>query len=88
MDDGAHVPRSGPLTDQLRGKELEAGVNVPAAGDVEAQPGQPELAQNGGAPGAGPAARAHVSDLTSIPNGGLMAWLQVAGSFFLFFNTW
>ena len=22
------------------------------------------------------------------PNGGLKAWLQVAGSFFLFFNTW
>ena len=22
------------------------------------------------------------------PNGGLTAWLQVAGSFFLFFNTW
>lgn len=22
------------------------------------------------------------------PNGGLMAWLQVAGSFFLFFNSW
>lgn len=22
------------------------------------------------------------------PNGGLLAWLQVAGSFFLFFNCW
>ena len=22
------------------------------------------------------------------PNGGLVAWLQVAGSFFLFFNSW
>lgn len=22
------------------------------------------------------------------PNGGLHAWLQVAGSFFLFFNSW
>lgn len=22
------------------------------------------------------------------PNGGLRAWLQVVGSFFLFFNTW
>jgi hypothetical protein len=30
----------------------------------------------------------HVNDMTSVPNGGLMAWLQVAGSFFLFFNTW
>jgi hypothetical protein len=24
----------------------------------------------------------------SPPNGGLIAWLQVAGSFFLFFNSW
>lgn len=23
-----------------------------------------------------------------IPNGGLVAWLQVLGSFFLFLNTW
>ena len=22
------------------------------------------------------------------PNGGFMAWLQVVGSFFIFFNTW
>jgi hypothetical protein len=22
------------------------------------------------------------------PNGGLVAWLQVAGAFFLFFNSW
>ncbi|KAM0420394.1 hypothetical protein ACHAPT_011814 [Fusarium lateritium] len=27
-------------------------------------------------------------DLSSIPNGGLLAWLQVAGSFMLYFNTW
>jgi hypothetical protein len=32
--------------------------------------------------------RAHVADVSSIPNGGLKAWLQVLGSFFLFFNTW
>lgn len=25
---------------------------------------------------------------SSPPNGGLVAWLQVAGSFFLFFNSW
>ena len=23
-----------------------------------------------------------------IPNGGFIGWLQVAGSFFIFFNTW
>ncbi|KAM5344939.1 hypothetical protein ACJ41O_010801 [Fusarium nematophilum] len=27
-------------------------------------------------------------DLSSVPNGGLLAWLQVAGSFMLYFNTW
>lgn len=25
---------------------------------------------------------------SDIPNGGLLAWLQCAGSFFLFFNCW
>jgi hypothetical protein len=32
--------------------------------------------------------RGHVNDLSSVPNGGLQAWLQVAGAFVLFFNTW
>jgi hypothetical protein len=31
---------------------------------------------------------ASVNDVAAIPNGGLRAWLQVLGSFFLFFNTW
>ncbi|KAF2203387.1 MFS general substrate transporter [Delitschia confertaspora ATCC 74209] len=29
-----------------------------------------------------------VNNTSSIPNGGLKAWLQVLGSFFLFFNSW
>ncbi|KZF18992.1 MFS general substrate transporter [Xylona heveae TC161] len=29
-----------------------------------------------------------VNDLSSIPNGGLRAWFQVVGTFFIFFNTW
>lgn len=29
-----------------------------------------------------------VNNVSSIPNGGLTAWLQVVGSFFLMFNTW
>jgi hypothetical protein len=29
-----------------------------------------------------------VRDASSIPNGGLWAWLQVLGSFFLLFNSW
>jgi len=29
-----------------------------------------------------------VNNISSIPNGGLKAWLQVAGSFVLMLNTW
>lgn len=33
--------------------------------------------------------KAHsVNHVDSIPNGGLIAWLQVLGSFFIFFNSW
>ncbi|KAK4956900.1 hypothetical protein LTR28_005854, partial [Elasticomyces elasticus] len=28
-----------------------------------------------------------VNNVRSVPNGGLLAWVQVAGSFFLFFNS-
>lgn len=29
-----------------------------------------------------------VNNIKAIPNGGLVAWLQVLGAFFLFFNSW
>lgn len=29
-----------------------------------------------------------VKPVRTIPNGGLQAWLQVVGAFFLYFNTW
>jgi hypothetical protein len=32
--------------------------------------------------------RVSVNNTSQIPNGGTMAWIQVLGSFFLFFNTW
>ncbi|KAE8358936.1 major facilitator superfamily domain-containing protein [Aspergillus caelatus] len=32
--------------------------------------------------------KASVNDTTSIPNGGIKAWMQVMGTFFIFFNTW
>jgi len=32
--------------------------------------------------------QASVNNIEAIPNGGLRAWLQVIGTFFLFFNTW
>lgn len=33
-------------------------------------------------------AKASVHDMSSVPNGGLKAWLQVVGGFFILFNTW
>ena len=32
--------------------------------------------------------KASVNDTTSIPDGGIKAWMQVMGTFFIFFNTW
>jgi hypothetical protein len=32
--------------------------------------------------------KASIRDASSIPDGGLWAWLQVLGAFFLFFNSW
>jgi hypothetical protein len=58
--------------------------------DVEKQAQAPtsQPAQNGGvAPPTAPPT-AHVNDMSTIPNGGLQAWLQVAGAFALFFNSW
>lgn len=36
----------------------------------------------------GPSPRNRVAPSDEIPNGGWLAWLQVVGSFFLFFNSW
>jgi hypothetical protein len=33
-------------------------------------------------------AKADVNDLSSVPNGGFRAWIQVVGAFSLFFNSW
>ena len=32
--------------------------------------------------------RNSINNLSAVPNGGMKAWLQVLGSFFVFFNTW
>lgn len=34
------------------------------------------------------APKALANETETIPNGGLKAWLQVLGTFFVFFNTW
>lgn len=41
-----------------------------------------------GFPATNVSTRVSVNDTSQIPNGGTMAWIQVVGSFFLFFNTW
>lgn len=32
--------------------------------------------------------KSSINNIKSVPNGGVKAWLQVLGSFFIFFNTW
>jgi len=44
--------------------------------------------QNGSADAAGVKDEKPTPPTSEIPNGGLTAWLQVAGAFFLFFNSW
>ena len=36
----------------------------------------------------GKSANPSVNNISAIPNGGTVAWLQVLGAFFLFFNSW
>ncbi|KAJ4305390.1 hypothetical protein N0V90_000921 [Kalmusia sp. IMI 367209] len=44
--------------------------------------------ENGGANLEPVKSQPSVNNAAAIPNGGLTAWLQVLGAFFLFFNTW
>jgi hypothetical protein len=53
--------------------------------DAEAKAAVASAAPPGSAPTPG---QGHVNDLSSVPNGGFRAWLQVVGAFMLFFNTW
>ena len=51
-----------------------------------------ESAQNGTVPlektTTTASAKPSIHNIKHVPNGGLKAWLQVLGSFFLFWNTW
>lgn len=68
--------------EHLAEESTTSGPPAAQAGDVEAKAGD--------APGSAPTAgqKSDVNHMASVPNGGLTAWLQVAGSFALFFNTW
>ncbi|PNS18664.1 hypothetical protein CAC42_5203 [Sphaceloma murrayae] len=60
--------------------------NVDGAGDVHSD--MPAKGESETRPTAPAANLASANDASSIPDGGLQAWLQVAGGFSLFFNTW
>jgi hypothetical protein len=57
-------------------EKFERDEPVEAAADAEAEIDAPKPSAPPGPPGGPP------------PNGGLQAWIQVAGSWVLFFNTW
>jgi len=91
-----HVPDSSvdSLHEGKASVEERHDAQIPAApqqpDDVEKQlssSNEPQL-HNGQAPAPVAPTGAHVNDLSSIPNGGAVAWMQVAGAFSLFFNTW
>jgi hypothetical protein len=67
--------------------EVQAQAQPVQQDDVESKAALGSAATSEPAPIAKPA-HGHVNDLSSVPNGGLRAWLQVAGAFMLFFNTW
>lgn len=76
------------LHDDQLSKEILADESTPS-GPPAAQAGDLEAKGADGAASAPTAAhKADVNNLASVPDGGLQAWLQVAGSFALFFNTW
>lgn len=56
-----------------------------AAGDPSQDTYAQALEEGSGAP---VTQIASVNNVASIPNGGLVSWLQVLGAFFLFFNSW
>jgi hypothetical protein len=47
-----------------------------------------EKTEKSGAPLEPSKSRPSINNAAAMPNGGLTAWLQVLGAFFLFFNSW
>ena len=70
----ADSTESGPRNDVLRDADGGVDGRRKADGDALQEAERPQQAT-----------AAHVA---SIPNGGVRAWLQVVGAFFLFFNSW
>jgi MFS family permease len=77
----SHIPSTHSLSPSESDKEKE---HVPAPHDEQPTsetPAAAPAAKPSGPPGAPPG-------MAPPPNGGLVAWLQVLGSWMLFFNTW
>jgi hypothetical protein len=70
-------------------EKSSAGSPHPSAA-IEGEPpsGSFKAISNIGVPVSKTTTRVSVNNTSQIPNGGTLAWVQVLGSFFLFFNTW
>ncbi|KAE9973395.1 hypothetical protein EG327_009110 [Venturia inaequalis] len=74
------------------GSEM-SGEGIPRTG-VPVGPGAPlglaatKTSEKNGVDATRVGTRVSVNNTSQIPNGGFKAWMQVVGSFFLFFNTW
>lgn len=79
---GPHLQQQGQAAELVKeeSEEQSRHSSEPSQEDEKAQP------QDGG-PIAKKTSKASVNNYAAIPNGGLQAWLQVAGGFMLFFNN-
>jgi len=82
----AHAHADNDIVDDAAYDEKSEGQENPSVESVRVPPRDGGAAENGAL--AKVVSAKSVRDVSSIPNGGLVAWLQVAGSFVLFFNTW
>jgi hypothetical protein len=73
IEEAEHVSQSS-IEDQEDAEEANGG-----ADDVEKATAAPVEKKD---------TRISVNNISSVPNGGLRAWMQVVGSFFIFYNTW
>ena len=89
--------RSEPMSPYDRVKEIDiekesgrlsSDVTLDGEGETQAAPVDDREAGPDGGQIQPAVSKFSVNNVSSIPNGGLRAWLQVAGTFFLFFNTW
>lgn len=80
-----------PLKDPDLTEAHEESLDNHSQGHLSSEPSDADekAAQSGqdGGPVTKKTSKASVNNYAAIPNGGLQAWLQVAGGFMLFFNT-